>query len=111
MCAMPETPEIITADADRQIIEGRISGLSRRQVAERFGLSVAAVKAIEKRFSEDASDLEAERQIIAEQLSRIAHVFYSKAREGDVRSAQLCIELLARKSQLLGLDAPRLMRI
>src|SRR5262245_41681070 len=106
---MPET-EIITTD-DRALVEARIAGLSRRQVAERFGVSVAVVRSAEKRFAEDASDLETERAIVAEQLGRIAHTFYDRAREGDVRAAELMIEITRRKSELLGLDAPRTLRL
>jgi len=45
---MPEV-EIITTE-DRAIVEARISGLNRKQVAERHGVSVAVVRAAEKRL-------------------------------------------------------------
>jgi len=106
---MPET-EIVTTD-DRAIVEARIGGLSRRQVAQRFGLSVAVIRAAEKRFAEDASDLETERAILGEQLERIARVFYAKAMEGCARSAELYCEISRRRSELGGLDAPRVLKL
>src|SRR5262245_9923539 len=102
--------EIITAN-ERELVEARIAGLSRKQVAERFGVSTAAVRAAERKFAEDASDLETERAIIGEQLSRITQVFLARAREGDVRATELLIAITKHKAELLGLNAPRALRI
>src|SRR5262245_66525586 len=102
--------EIVTVD-DRTLVEARIAGLSRRQVAERFGISVAVVRAAEKRFAADASDLACERAIVGEQLSRIAHVVYDRAREGDARAAESMREISRRRSELLGRDAPPPLRL
>src|SRR5262245_3312123 len=102
--------EIITAN-ERELVEARIAGLSRSQVARRFNVSTAAVRAAERKFAEDASDLECERAIVGEQLSRIAQVFYNKARDGEARAAELYCEICRRRSELLGLNAPRALRI
>jgi len=102
--------EIITAN-ERELVEARIAGLSRKQVAERFGVSAAAVRQAERKFAEDCGDLECERAIVGEQLSRIAQVFYNKARDGEARAAELYCEICRRRSELLGLNAPRALRI
>lgn len=80
-------------------------------MAERHGVSVAVVRAAEKRFAADASDLDCERAIVGEQLSRIAHTFYGRAIEGDARCAELMLEISRRRSELLGLYVPRTLRL
>ena len=102
--------EIITTN-ERELVEARIAGLSRSQVAKRFGVSAAAVRAAERRFAEDAGDLEAERAILAEQLQHIASVFLAKARDGDARAAELAIAITKHRAELLGLNAPRAVRL
>src|SRR5262245_45165179 len=111
MFAMPGTDVEVIATNDRELVEARISGLSRKQTAERFGVSPAVVRAAERKFAEDATDLECERAIVGEQLSRLVHVFFNLARDGNARAAELMVDLTRRKSELLGLDAPRALTI
>jgi pyridoxal/pyridoxine/pyridoxamine kinase len=96
--------------SDDDIIQQRISGRSVRAIAKAAGIAVAEVNRVLDRFTVDTVSDQARRHTLALELARMdlmEQVYFSRAMNGDVQSAQLVAKLTERRCVMLGLHAPQ----
>lgn len=95
----------------REAIELRKKGDDLPAIAEKLGVSVAevrrsietAVAGLESAQAEEAATL---REIELMRLDALHKVYFEKALRGDVRSARMCLDLMASRARLAGLNKP-----
>ncbi|GLR85833.1 hypothetical protein [Bradyrhizobium iriomotense] len=98
--------EIITIDGE-DIVQARVRGESVRNIAKRFGCSIADVNDVLDRFAAMTITNKLRVHTLAlelERLDELQRVFESQARGGDVQSALLVTKIIERRSVLLGLS-------
>jgi hypothetical protein len=95
-------------DQGDRIYALRLSGISAREIAKRFNVTVRDVdEAVEQKMVRIGAKFRAAAIALdTERLERLLARFLQQAYRGDLASGHLCLKLLERCSHLLGLDSP-----
>lgn len=94
-----------------KVYELRLRGRTIREIAADVGVSRsiahADVVAVLDRIKAEANDTaEQVRQLEIERLDKMLDSFWQRVLEGDEKAADVVLKVQARRSKLLGLDAP-----
>ena len=100
----------LATDRQRQALELHKAGIGYQAIADRLGYAgpSGAYKAVEaalhKTLQEPADEL---RGLELERLDAMQVAIWNKAIAGDLRAIDRVLTIMKRRSQLLGLDAPK----
>jgi hypothetical protein len=105
--------ELTPDDLDDKIFQARVGGLSARQIARQFHVTLADVDhALDRAAAQITERMRAGALAVElERMDRIYGFFDERAKAGCCQSALVCIKASERKSQLLALDSPVWMRV
>ena len=93
-------------------LELRLAGLHYNEIAKRLDYAnrssayAAVIRVLDRREQEPAERV---RHIELQRLERLLLTYWSRAtrkRKPDISAAKLCLDILARRARMLGLDAP-----
>jgi uncharacterized protein YegP (UPF0339 family) len=96
-----------------QAVQLRANGATLQQIADALGYKsrTSAYRAIEADLTRQNStyrdDAEMVREMMVHRLDEMMLAFYPKARQGDQKAAEVVMRIDQRRSDLLGLDAPK----
>jgi hypothetical protein len=98
---------------DEEIFNDRVAGLSAREIATKYHLTVPEVNEALDRRAGLITEHERARALSVEiaRMDKIYSYFDKRAEGGDAAAGNICIKASERKSALLGLDAPVWTRI
>lgn len=109
------------AQIEREAVELRLAGLTYSRIAERLGVGAAtacrAVKASMQRLADECREPAIQiRQQELERLDRMWSRHYPLAlgvgdAPPDQKAAELCLKIMRRRAEMLGLDAPKEERV
>ena len=104
---------IVPKDLDEEIFNDRVAGLSAREIATKYHVTVPEVNEALDRRAGLITEHERARALSVEiaRMDKIYSYFDKRAEGGDAAAGNICIKASERKSALLGLDAPVWTRI
>lgn len=95
----------------REVWNLKVQGLTIAAIADKMGLAYRTIQTDLHQAAKlvDVTQwLESEVTLDLSRLEAIFRVYYAEALTGEsIDAAKLCLDVLARKSKLLGLDAPK----
>jgi hypothetical protein len=100
-------PEVL--DKEAQVVSLRRQGMTWQEIASAVGYaspsgaSDAYARASRRVVAEDVESL---RLLESERLDYLHASHWEKALEGDIKSTEIILKVMDRRSRLLGLDAP-----
>lgn len=100
----------ILMDKERRVIELRRAGVTYDVIADEVGYSNASgayhafTRAMKRTLRESGS--EELRELEADRLDRLQRFAWPQAAQGDLRSIETILRIMARRARLLGLDSP-----
>jgi hypothetical protein len=104
----------VATDRHRQALELHKAGVGYQVIADRLGYAgpSGAFKAVEaalqKTLQEPADEL---RTLELERLDLMHQALWPKAVTGNLRAVDRVLSIMKRRSQLLGLDAPKMLAV
>ncbi|TDC28494.1 hypothetical protein E1211_27815 [Micromonospora sp. 15K316] len=96
----------------RKAISLKLAGLSWQAVADQLGYRSRGAacqdvsRALEQYRRDEAQQVEMLRHVEGERYDRLQAAFWPKALQGDPKSADVILKVMAGRSKLFGLDAP-----
>lgn len=105
------TRRAVAAERRKQAVALRIAGATFEQIGERLGITKQAaydtvVKALDETRTATAESAETLRHMELQRLDALQTALWSDAIKGDVQVVDRVLKVMARRAQLLGLDAP-----
>jgi predicted DNA binding protein len=102
----------VSREREREAFELRKAGGSLQQIGDKIGVSKQAVSQMLKRVLADLvsatmEDAEDVRHMEVERLDALLLGLWQKARAGNEGAVDRVLRIMQRRSELLGLDAPR----
>jgi hypothetical protein len=103
---------LIARQREMKSLELRMSGLPYSQIAKEVGYRSrvsaynAVMRVLDRREQEPAEKV---RHLELQRLERLLMAYWPRAvrkRKPDVQAAKMCLDILTRRSRMLGLDAP-----
>lgn len=102
--------DLAVFDKERRVLELRRAGVTFDLIAQEVGYSNAsgAHHAFTRAMKRTLNDAGADeiRELEADRLDRLQRFAWPQAAQGDLRSIETILRIMARRARLLGLDSP-----